>query len=162
MAKLKSMTLNELEIKIDERISKNIKLFGNNDPSEEVQELFYLASTKLADQFEDEDISDIPVCKCIFVDSDEFTFALEPNEDSCSINFCIFPVHRWSRNGLSKTRMLANIVEQLCDFYWRLKGDVEKSCKVLVIMKRINKRFEMEHYYDVDYIEHLYNLGYKK
>lgn len=161
MVKLKSTKLNELSIKIDERISSNIKLFGSIEPSEEIQELFYLVSTKLADQFEYENINNIPICNCIFIDSDEFTFALEPNEDSCSINFCIFPIHRWMRNNLSKTRMIANIIEQISYFYWHLQDDIKKSCKVLELMKRINKRFEMEHFYDVEYIEHLYNLGYK-
>ncbi|MDF2505351.1 MAG: hypothetical protein K0R06_2845, partial [Clostridium sp.] len=33
--------------------------------------------------------------------------------------------------------------------------------KVLEIMKRINKRLELEHFYDPDYIEHLYNIGYQ-
>jgi hypothetical protein len=96
------------------------------------------------------------------MDSDEFTFILEPNEDSCTINFCIYPIHRWTINNLSKTRMLANIVEQLCHFYWNLKDEVKGSYKVLEIMKRVSKRIELEHFYDVDYIEYLYSLGYKK
>jgi hypothetical protein len=161
MAILKNVLLKELSAKVDERIDSNIKLFATTEIDENIGELIYLVSTKLADQFEYENKQDIPTCKCIFINSNEITFILDENEDACYINFCVYPIHKWIRNNLSKIKIIVNMLEELCRFYWNLEDEVQICYKVLEIMKRINKRLELEHFYDPDYIEHLYNIGYQ-
>ena len=160
MATLKN-ALKELSAKVDERIASNIKLFGTTEIDENIGELLYLVSTKLADQFEYENKQDISTCNCIFTDSNEVTFVLDSNEDACYLHLCVYPIHKWIRNNLSKIKIMVNMLEELCRFYWNLEDEVQVSYKVLEIMKRVNQRLELEHFYDPDYIEHLYNLGYK-
>lgn len=162
MAKLKNALLSELSVRVDDRIHSNIKLFATTEIDENIEELIYLVSSKLADQFEYENKQDIPTCNCIFIDSDEITFILDTNEDACYIHFCVYPIYKWISNNLSKIKIIVNILEELCHFYWNLEDEVQVCYKVLEVMKRINKRLELEHFYDPGYIEHLYDLGYQK
>ena len=134
---------------IDPRIRERVVFSSTVKVPQKIIELFEIVFSKVADQIENDKITNLPKVNCILTRKREVSIVLGDEEVAICCTLCIYPIDKWLLK-YSEIQICAIITEELCHVFWGIENEYDVCYKVWEVVRRISPEVKIEELYNMD------------